>query len=55
MFVNHISDKGPISRINKGFSKLYNKYKQIIPLEHRQRHVTHWWWNYKMGQLLWEN
>ena len=29
-------------------SKLHSKYKQIIPLEHRQKHVTHWWWNYKM-------
>ena len=24
-------------------SKLHSKYKQIIPLEHRQKHVTHWW------------
>lgn len=41
IFVIYITDKGQVSRIYKGFSKVNRKNKQIIPLEHGQRYTKH--------------
>ena len=41
MFVTHISDKGPVSRINKGFSKLY-QFSSVESLSRVRRCATPW-------------